>query len=149
MRRRRVRGHLEGHEPPEGWRRDTARDHRLVDGEPGEILLGQVDAPHREVLGDVLEVLDELQRRAHPARELQGVLVAPAEDREDESADRIRRQRAVRPERLVRRVPRRHLVVAIRLDEIGERLTVEAEFVREPTDARRRPDEKPRPEAPD
>src|SRR6185437_12381287 len=72
--------------------------------ETREVLAGQVDAPAAEVLGDVLAVLGDLERRADAVGERDQLLLALSEDAEHDLADRVGRQRAVGPQLLPRLV---------------------------------------------
>ena len=67
-----------------------------------EVLLRQVDAPAAEVLGHVLAVLGQLQRRADPIRERDPLRLGAAEDAEHDLADGVGRERAVVPQLLPR-----------------------------------------------
>ena len=118
---------LEAHQPAEGRGRGARGDDRLVDAEAGQVLLRQVDAPGREVLGDVLPVLDELQPGADPIGELDRERIGTAEDGEHQVPHRVGGEPAVRLELLVRRVAADHLVLAVRRHEVGEGLPPDAD----------------------
>ena len=114
-----------------GFERDktsdgSARGRRVEVGdrhaEPGQILQREVDPTGPPILGDVLAVLDDLQRGADPIGELGPLGRACVEHLEHDPADRVRRQLAVFDQVLVRRVGLDLLVDEVRLDQVVERL---------------------------
>lgn len=90
------------------------------DAEALHVLGGQVDAVAAEVLGHVLEVLDDLQCGADRVRAADPLGCGGAGDAEHEPADRVRRQFAVGEEVLVGGVAADDLVLAVGLDEAEE-----------------------------
>ncbi len=98
---------------------------RLAHAEAREVLGGHVDAAVREVLGHVLAVLGQLQRRADRVRQRDPALVAHAEDRQHQLADGVGRQRAVAAQLLPAPIGRRALVEPVCVDQAHERLARE------------------------
>ncbi len=108
------------------------RAHRRAGGFRGEVRLldvktlhvrgGQVDAVAAEVLGDVLEVLDDLQRRADRVGAADPLGRRGAGDGEDETADGVGGELAVGEEVVVGLVPADQLVLAVGGDQAEERL---------------------------
>ncbi len=87
-----------------------------------EILERQVDASGGVVLGDVLAVLGELQRRADRVRQSDPLGRGGAEHAEHDLADRVGRERAVAAQLLPGPIARDALVGAVGLDQALERL---------------------------
>ena len=67
----------------------------IVAAEPDQVLARHVDAAARVVLGDVLQVLDDLQSGADPVRERDPLRRRGAEHVQHQLADRCGRQLAV------------------------------------------------------
>ena len=94
----------------------------LADAECLEVLLRQVDAARPVVLGDVLAVLEQLQRGAHQVREPVRLCRAHAEDPQHDPADRVGRQHAVVLQIRLGGVPGDLLVLQVRPHQPVERL---------------------------
>ena len=115
------------------------RSGEVVVGAPelGEVLLGQVHPPGGVVLGDVLEVLDDLEPAADVVGPAQHVVAADAERAEHQTADRVGRQAAVVEQVVEREVADLLLVAAVGRDQVaeqGERLRVGTQDRRETGD---------------
>ena len=110
---------------PPAWR---ARQFGDGASAAGEVLGRQVDATVGEVLGYVLAVLDELQRRADLIRERHARGRSLAEHAEHELADGVGRQLAVAAQLLPGLIPVDALVHAIGLDQAHERLARQLAF---------------------
>jgi hypothetical protein len=87
-----------------------------------QILARQVHPAPREVLGDVLPVLGELQRGADVVGERDALRGRPVEDGEHQLADGVRGEVAVTEQGLPRVVPRDALVDAVGLQQPREGL---------------------------
>jgi hypothetical protein len=97
------------------------REVRLVRAEAREILGREIDAPLLAVLGDVLAVFEQLERRADVVRQGDALRRRRARRVQHELADGIGRQRAVAAQRIPARVARDDLITPIRLDQPLER----------------------------
>ncbi len=84
--------------------------------------MGKVDPIAGDVLSDILQVLDDLQRDAHVVRERDAGERAHLEDPEDELTDRRGGQSAVGDEILEGLVADHRLVTPVRLDQAVERI---------------------------
>ena len=91
----------------------AGEERRLGDAEPGQLVLGEVDAPQRGVLPDVPEDVDELEGRAQGVGALQGVVAVEAEDAHAHPADHPGHQLAVAAQLLPGGVP---VLVEVHLD---------------------------------
>ena len=81
------------------------------------VLGGEIDPVAAEVLGDVLEVLDDLERGAHGVGAADPLGGRGAGDGEDETADGVGGQLAVCEEFVVGLVAADLLVLAVGLDQ--------------------------------
>ena len=106
--------------------RGRARRGPPRDVEALHVLGGQVDAVAAEVLGDVLEVLDDLQGGADRVGAADPLGGRGAGDGEDEPADGVGGQLAVGEQVVVGLVPPDQLVLAVGLDQAEEGLGGEA-----------------------
>ncbi len=93
-----------------------------------EVLPGQVDSAGGIVLGHVLHMLDDLQRRADPVRQLDPVRGADAEDTEHHVSHRIGGQGAVTQQVIEGVVAGDQLVLPVGRDEPAERLRRQTAF---------------------
>lgn len=98
------------------------REVGLGDAEAPHVLGGQVDPVPAEVLGDVLDVLDDLQGGADGVGAADPLGGAGAGEGEHEAAHRVRGELAVAEQVRVRLVTRDALVLAVGLDQPEERL---------------------------
>lgn len=98
------------------------RELRLGHVEAAQVLGGQVDPVATEVLGDVLDVFDDLQGGADGVGAADPFGGAGAGEGEHQAADRVRGQLAVAGQVGVRLVARDPLVLAVGLDQGEERL---------------------------
>lgn len=88
------------------------------------VLGGQVDAVAAEVLGHVLEVLDDLERRAHRVGAADPLGRGRSGDGEDQTADGVRGEFTVGEQIVVGLVPLDELVLAVGRDQAEEGLGV-------------------------
>lgn len=97
---------------------------RLLDVEAFHVLGRQVDTVAAEVLGDVLEVFDDLQRRAHRVGAADAIGRGGSGDGEDQTADGIGGQLTVGEQVVIGLVPLDQLVLAVGRDQAEEGLGV-------------------------
>jgi len=91
-------GDLVGHQAAEGIIHHPAGDLLLIVPEGGDLVLREIDAPHRGVRADIAQDVRQLHRDAKGRRVLQRLRRAiVTEDRRAEEADRARHAVAIPP----------------------------------------------------
>src|SRR5262249_37245815 len=121
---------LERKKTPHPVRRTREAELRLRDAEAREVLERHVEPPARQVDGEVLPEVRELESRADVVREGVERRVAMAEQAEDEPADRIRGAAAVAAQVFEGRERAELDVAAERGQEVPQRLDRKVELGR-------------------